>query len=182
MAKDAWPHRKGSGKHCLTPSRTTSDGTGCNLCKSADDTKLGGVAGTPDGHAAIQRDLDTLEKWADRNVMKFMKGNCKVPHLGGTSPRTSTYWDQPARKLLGREGPRGAGGHQAAHKQQRAFAAKVDNGILGCIRQSVGSRSREVILLLCSALGRHSWSVGSSADLRSTRKTKTYWNKSSKGP
>ncbi|PKU27057.1 rna-directed dna polymerase from mobile element jockey-like [Limosa lapponica baueri] len=54
------------------------DGAEYTLSKSADIAKLGGVADTPNGCANLQRDLNRLEKWAYKNVMKFNKGNCKV--------------------------------------------------------------------------------------------------------
>ncbi|KAK4806711.1 hypothetical protein QYF61_027712 [Mycteria americana] len=38
------------------------------------------------GHAAIQRDLNRLEKWADRNLMQFSKGKRKVLPLTRNNP------------------------------------------------------------------------------------------------
>ncbi|KAJ7406832.1 hypothetical protein BTVI_64528 [Pitangus sulphuratus] len=40
-----------------------NDGAQCTLSQSAADTKLGGVPDKPDSQAAIQRDLNSLEKW-----------------------------------------------------------------------------------------------------------------------
>jgi len=42
-----------------------NDGTECTLSKLADETERGGVADAPEGRAAIQRDLNRMEKWAD---------------------------------------------------------------------------------------------------------------------
>lgn len=58
----------------------------CSLSKSADDTKLRGEPNTPEGHSALQRVLNRMEKWAIRNLMKFNKEECKILHLGRNSP------------------------------------------------------------------------------------------------
>ena len=39
------------------------------------------MAGSPEGHAAIQRDLSRLERWAV-NLIQFNKEKGRVPHLG----------------------------------------------------------------------------------------------------
>lgn len=48
-------------------------GVDFTLSKSADETKLGGVANIPEGHAAIHRDLTRLKILAERNLKNFKK-------------------------------------------------------------------------------------------------------------
>ncbi|GAB0182536.1 mitochondrial enolase superfamily member 1 [Grus japonensis] len=109
----------------------------------------------PEGHAAIQWDLDRLEKWANRNLMKFNKGKCKVLHLGKNNPmhknmlRATQQESSLAEKDLGFLVDTKLNMGQCC-----ALAAKAADSILGCIRKSIASRSKEVILPLYSGLVR----------------------------
>jgi len=66
--------------------------------------------------------------------------------------------------------------------QQCALIAKKASGILGCIKKSVVSRSKEVLLPLYSTLGRTLiWGTASSSGLPNSRKTRNYWREYREG-
>ncbi|GAB0183131.1 mitochondrial enolase superfamily member 1 [Grus japonensis] len=101
----------------------------------------------------MERDLDRLENWAKRNRVKFNKGKRRVLHLGKNSPR---HRYRLAVDLLGsstaEKDLRVLVDNKLSMSQQCVLVAKKANGILGYIKKSVASRSREVILPLYSAL------------------------------
>ncbi|KAK4818200.1 hypothetical protein QYF61_008584, partial [Mycteria americana] len=131
-------------------------GVECTISEFADDTKLGGAVESFEGQEDLQRDLDRLKHWAMINGMKFNKLKCWILHLGwsnaGHKYKLGEEWleSSPAERcwlVLGV-----LADSRLNRSQQCALAARRAKHILGCIKHSITSRSKEVIVPLYSAL------------------------------
>jgi len=101
------------------------------------------VAYSPGLWAVIQRDLHNLERWADKNFIKFHNRKCRVlyPSPREEKPLASEHaGDHPAGKKLCMKGYRVSVDSKLSMNQQCILGVKKANSILSCVRQSIASR------------------------------------------
>jgi len=118
---------------------------------------------------------------ARSHLVELNQGKGRGLRLGRNNPRHQDRLGLSCWEQLCREGLGVLGDDRVTMSQQRALAAQKADGILGCIKRSVGSRSGR--FSSCSALpwGGPIWSPGSSSGLPSSRKMRSYWRETSSG-
>jgi len=104
----------------------------------------------------MQRELDRFERWVCANLMKINKAKCRILHMGlGNSKhkyKLVREWieSSPEEQDLGVPVD-----EELNMTQQSTLADQKASYILGCIKRSMASRWREMILFYSALMRPH---------------------------
>ena len=126
-----------------------------NICKFADDTKIGRTINGPEDSQALQNDLNKLYEWSEKWQMKFSVEKCKMIKMGTVIDNTvyklnnldigSSKCERDLGVLVS---------NNLKPREQCIAVRNKANRILGYISRTVSNRTDEVILKLYLALVR----------------------------
>ncbi|KAJ7411880.1 RNA-directed DNA polymerase from mobile element jockey-like protein [Willisornis vidua] len=123
------------------------------LSKFAEETKLGGVVDSLEGRKFLHRDFNKIEGWAITNHRKFNKRKCQILHLGWDNPGCMYRLGNESLESSATERDLGVLVNVKLNMNQQCPGSQEGNHVLGGIRQSITSRSKEgIVLLSASAL------------------------------
>ncbi|KAJ7421898.1 hypothetical protein WISP_40587 [Willisornis vidua] len=110
-----------------------------------------------DSFLVREEEMDTLSRVQSIPPSQghdILIGKCRILHLGNNNPRHQYRLEADLLEQSSVEKHLRLLVDKLSVSQQCALLAQKDNGILGCIRKSIASRTRKVILPLYSAIVR----------------------------
>lgn len=111
-------------------------------------------------YVATQRNTDSLQKWAERSLMKFNKRKCPVLFLREQPRATVQVWTEWLKSSLAGEDLGVLVDTKLNMSKQFICGVKGIYSTLACDRKIVANRSRKVSFPFYTALVRHIWSLG----------------------
>ena len=125
------------------------------ILKFADDTKTFGRVSTWEEGDRLQNDLDKLFHWAENWGMSFNTEKCKVMHLGNKNFNREYFMGGQRLNTVDSERDLGVVvSNDMKVALQCAKACATANRMLGVIKRTFSSRSRDVIIPLYKAIVR----------------------------
>ncbi|RMC19063.1 hypothetical protein DUI87_03667 [Hirundo rustica rustica] len=118
------------------------------LSHFSNNTKLGGRIDLLEGRKDVQSHLDQLDQWSKGICMSFNNTKSQILSLGHNSPIRHYRLGEKKENCLAEKDLGVLAESQSNMIQQCAQLAEKAEDILACIKNSVASRTREIIVLL----------------------------------
>ena len=131
------------------------NGLKSTVSKFADDTKLCGIANSHSNQLDIQEDLNILEQWSEKWLMKFNPSKCKVMHIGKNNTKYDyTLFGQNLTKVTSERDLGVIISNDLKPTKHCISASEKANKILGLIARSFDFKNPSIINQLYRSLVR----------------------------